>query len=256
MGGNHEAFQSNHSSHPSLIKFSAVSTDLRRKKDTACLVCRHLESFKQVGRWSQMYFICQNFSPDLKMKNVMQTLTSENILEPLKTEKVRQNRTCKICFIFAENIYVKSGFYFWLTVHRWLHLQCWNAMICCNILKSRFRIFIVWVLKKLGNGDRKGKTPTRGKDGSCFYLSLNISNSESKRLIILIIIQRKLWNSISNKNCSCGFYSGSLGTSWAATGKEKTVLLRSTTTMQEFTFQALYININNKMLHSERDTLL
>lgn len=46
------------------------------------------------------------------MKNVMQTLTSENILEPLKTEKVRQNRTCKIHFIFAENIYVKSGFYF------------------------------------------------------------------------------------------------------------------------------------------------
>lgn len=59
-----------------------------------------------------MYFICHNFSPDFKMKNEMQALTSENILEPLKTEKVRQNRTCKICFIFAENIYVESGFYF------------------------------------------------------------------------------------------------------------------------------------------------
>lgn len=46
------------------------------------------------------------------MKNVIQALTSKNILEPLKTEKVRQNRTCKICFIFAENIYVKSGFQF------------------------------------------------------------------------------------------------------------------------------------------------
>lgn len=42
----------------------------------------------------------------------MQAMTSENILEPLKTEKVRQDRTFKICFIFAENIYVKSGLYF------------------------------------------------------------------------------------------------------------------------------------------------
>lgn len=55
MGGNHEGFQSNHSSHPSLIKFSAVSTDLRRKKDTACLVCRHLESFKQYCRWEDSH---------------------------------------------------------------------------------------------------------------------------------------------------------------------------------------------------------
>lgn len=38
MSGKHKAFQSNHSSHPSLIKFSAVSKDLRRKKDTACPV--------------------------------------------------------------------------------------------------------------------------------------------------------------------------------------------------------------------------
>lgn len=51
MSGNHEAFQSNHSSHLSLIKFSAVSTDLRRKKDTACLVFQHFESFKQYCRW-------------------------------------------------------------------------------------------------------------------------------------------------------------------------------------------------------------
>lgn len=51
MSGNHEAFQSNHSSHPSLIKFSAVSIDLRRKKDTACPLFQHLESFKQYCRW-------------------------------------------------------------------------------------------------------------------------------------------------------------------------------------------------------------
>lgn len=42
----------------------------------------------------------------------MWALTSQNILEPLKTEKVRQNRTFKIWGFFAENIYVKLGFYF------------------------------------------------------------------------------------------------------------------------------------------------
>lgn len=137
-----------------------------------------------MGRWSRMYFICHNFSPAFKMKNVMQGLTSENILESLKTEEVRQNRTCKICFIFAEHIYVKSGFYFWLTVYRWLHLQFWNAMICCNILKSKLRIFIVWVLKKLGNWDKKGKAPISRTDGSMFLFA-TLSNSKLKRLIIL-----------------------------------------------------------------------
>lgn len=135
----------------------------------------------------------------------MQALTSENILESLKTEEVRQNRTCKICFIFAEHIYVKSGFYFWLTVYRWLHLQFQNAMIFCNILKSKFRIFIVWVLKKLGNWNKKGKAPISRTDGSMFLFA-TLSNSELKRLIILIIIQTKMWNSVSNKHCSCSFF--------------------------------------------------
>lgn len=48
----------------------------------------------------------------------MQILTSENILEPLKTQKVRQNRTYKKYFMFADEIYVKHRFYFLLTVYR------------------------------------------------------------------------------------------------------------------------------------------
>lgn len=59
-----------------------------------------------------MYFIFHNFSPDFKMKNVMQILTSENILEPLKKQTVRQSRTYKLYFIFADSFCVKSGFDF------------------------------------------------------------------------------------------------------------------------------------------------
>jgi len=83
-GGNHEAFQSNHSSHPSLIKFSAVSTDLRRKEDTGCLVFQYLESLKQYCTWEYGHkcIFFYHFSPDFKMEKVMQILTLKIFLSP------------------------------------------------------------------------------------------------------------------------------------------------------------------------------
>lgn len=172
MSGNHEAFQSNHSSHLSLIKFSAVSTDLRRKKDTACLVFQHFESFKQYCRWEYghkciLFFIISLWI--LKRKMQCRFWHLKIFWSPWKTKKWDKTEHTKNILFFADEIYVKHGFHFWLTVYRWLHLQCWNAVTCCNILKSRFRIFIIWVSKQIGNWDKKGKhLPIWGKDRSTF----------------------------------------------------------------------------------------